>query len=243
MPIPHRPEVRHRLCWTLWLSVLLHLGLMLSLRQFIMPSPALAPAAVLQVELFAQNTTKPFSPPLTTAARQDSKPSPSTAQQRPSPPAHAAAINRPAVTSSSRPADTASTTRSTLPASEPPQAAATPAGMASSAAPPNAQSSASGSTPDDHPAWSRTDYLQNPEPPYPERSLELREQGRVLLQVRVSAEGRAIQVEIIQSSQHRRLDEAAQQAVSHWRFVAARKNGSAVESSILVPITFQPIQR
>ena len=88
------------------------------------------------------------------------------------------------------------------------------------------------------PALYRSAYLHNPEPPYPERSRELGEQGRVMLQVRVSAEGRALQVEVIGHSHSRRLDEAARQAVADWRFIPARQDGVAIESSLQVPITF-----
>jgi protein TonB len=88
------------------------------------------------------------------------------------------------------------------------------------------------------PALYRSAYLHNPEPPYPERSRELGEQGRVILQVRVSAEGRALQVEVISHSRSRRLDEAARQAVADWRFIPARQDGVAIESSLQVPITF-----
>jgi len=84
----------------------------------------------------------------------------------------------------------------------------------------------------------RSATLHNPEAPYPERSRELGEQGRVQLKVRVSAQGKALQVDIISSSNSRRLDEAARQAVAEWHFLPARQDGVAIESSLLVPISF-----
>lgn len=82
------------------------------------------------------------------------------------------------------------------------------------------------------------DYLQNPKPLYPPLSRRLGEEGKVLLRVRVSAQGEALAVEINRSSGFARLDEAARITVARWRFVPARQGGEALESSVLVPLTF-----
>lgn len=82
-------------------------------------------------------------------------------------------------------------------------------------------------------------YLSNPEPTYPQASLELGESGRVLLRVVVSAEGMALSVELAKSSGFARLDRAARQAVKQWRFAPARRANEAVEGVVLVPIHFQ----
>lgn len=82
-------------------------------------------------------------------------------------------------------------------------------------------------------------YLSNPEPTYPSASLELGESGQVLLRVVVSAEGRALSVELAKSSGFARLDRAARQAVKQWRFAPARRGSEAVEGVVLVPIQFQ----
>lgn len=82
------------------------------------------------------------------------------------------------------------------------------------------------------------DYLQNPKPVYPPMSRRLGEEGKVVLRVRVSAQGTPLSVEIRQSSGHTRLDEAARAAVERWRFVPAKQGGEAVEASVLVPLTF-----
>lgn len=81
-------------------------------------------------------------------------------------------------------------------------------------------------------------YLQNPEPEYPALSQRLGEEGRVLLRVLVSLEGRAEQVELKQSSGFARLDTAAQAAVRRWRFQAARRGAEPVAAWVIVPITF-----
>lgn len=82
------------------------------------------------------------------------------------------------------------------------------------------------------------DYLQNPKPVYPPMSRRLGEEGKVVLRVRVSAQGSTQSVEIKQSSGYPRLDEAARAAVEKWRFVPARQGSEAIESSVLVPLHF-----
>jgi protein TonB len=83
------------------------------------------------------------------------------------------------------------------------------------------------------------DYLQNPPPAYPAMARRLREEGRVLLLVRVSPQGHAESVQVRQSSGFERLDEAALAAVRQWRFVAARRGDEAIAASVLVPLVFR----
>ena len=82
------------------------------------------------------------------------------------------------------------------------------------------------------------DYLHNPKPVYPTLSRRNGEEGKVLLKVRVSAQGAALDVAISKSSGFGRLDSAAAEAVARWRFVPARRSDEPVESSVIVPITF-----
>ncbi len=82
------------------------------------------------------------------------------------------------------------------------------------------------------------DYLRNPKPAYPVASRRLGEEGRVVLHVRVSAEGMPLSVDVKQSSGFQRLDDAARAAVEHWRFVPARQGSETIESSVLVPLQF-----
>ena len=81
-------------------------------------------------------------------------------------------------------------------------------------------------------------YLQNPPPAYPMLSRRMREQGRVLMRVLVTAEGAADRVELRSSSGSARLDSAALDTVKRWRFVAARHGGTPVSAWVLVPISF-----
>lgn len=82
-------------------------------------------------------------------------------------------------------------------------------------------------------------YLNNPEPKYPSLSRRLGEEGKVLLRVRVTPDGRAATVDIEKSSNYDRLDEAARQSVANWRFVPAKRGDEAIEATVLVPIVFR----
>lgn len=82
-------------------------------------------------------------------------------------------------------------------------------------------------------------YLHNPRPNYPANSRRLGEEGKVLLRVRVSPDGTAAAVDLEKSSNFERLDEAARQAVSRWRFVPAKRGDEAIEAVIIVPLVFR----
>jgi len=82
------------------------------------------------------------------------------------------------------------------------------------------------------------DYLHNPKPVYPALARRMGEEGKVLLKVRVSAQGTALEVAVAKSSGFARLDAAASEAVARWRFVPARRGDEPVDSSVVVPITF-----
>jgi protein TonB len=83
------------------------------------------------------------------------------------------------------------------------------------------------------------DYLRNPKPPYPPLSRRIREEGRVVLRVRVTAEGSAGDVEVRTSSGSSRLDESALRTVRRWKFIPARHGRAPVQSWVLVPIIFK----
>jgi protein TonB len=82
------------------------------------------------------------------------------------------------------------------------------------------------------------DYLSNPKPLYPPASRRLREEGQVVLRVRVSPAGLAEGIELRHSSGFPRLDQAALEAVARWRFIPARRGAEAVSAWVLVPINF-----
>jgi len=82
-------------------------------------------------------------------------------------------------------------------------------------------------------------YLHNPRPNYPSLSRRLAEEGKVLLKVKVSANGQALAVDVDKSSNFERLDEAAKQAVARWRFVPAKRGDENIEASVIVPLVFR----
>lgn len=86
-------------------------------------------------------------------------------------------------------------------------------------------------------------YLQAPPPAYPRAALAARQQGTVLLQVRVGTEGQPLEVTIVRSSGSRVLDQAARaQVLRHWRFQPAMQDGRSVEAVGLVPVDFSLAQ-
>jgi len=82
-------------------------------------------------------------------------------------------------------------------------------------------------------------YLNNPKPPYPPLAQRLREEGKVMLKVLVSAAGLPLRVELDRSSGSERLDRAARDAVDGWKFVPARQGDQPIESWVLVPVIFK----
>lgn len=61
----------------------------------------------------------------------------------------------------------------------------------------------------------------------------------MLVAVRVSAAGQALEVSIAQSSGSPSLDRAALSGVKRARFVPAQSGGAAVESSMTVSVRFR----
>ena len=88
-------------------------------------------------------------------------------------------------------------------------------------------------------ALARPHYLQNRAPDYPEVARRRREEGLVLLSVRVDRSGRVTDLSLKESSGHPLLDEAARRAVRAWRFQPAMAGPLPVESAVEVPVRFQ----
>lgn len=85
---------------------------------------------------------------------------------------------------------------------------------------------------------SQADYLNNPRPPYPPLSKRLGEEGRVVLRVRIEADGTASQAEVQKSSGYDRLDQTALQTVLRWRYVPGKRNGVPEAMWFNIPIQF-----
>ena len=81
-------------------------------------------------------------------------------------------------------------------------------------------------------------YHTNPRPDYPLPSLRRREEGIVLLDVQVQADGTPAAIALNRSCGHPLLDRAALDAVRRWTFEPARAAGLPVASLIVIPVRF-----
>lgn len=80
--------------------------------------------------------------------------------------------------------------------------------------------------------------LNNPAPAYPNLSRRLGEQGTVLLEILILADGTVGEIRIKESSGHKRLDETAVKAVKRWRYTPAKRAGIAIDYWYLQPVDF-----
>ncbi len=80
--------------------------------------------------------------------------------------------------------------------------------------------------------------ISQPEPKYTEEGRAAHIQGIVLLQIVIDEHGRAIQIEVLSPLGYG-LDEAAIDAVSHWRFQPGTKGGKPVKVIGQVQVTFR----
>lgn len=82
-------------------------------------------------------------------------------------------------------------------------------------------------------------YLHRPNPIYPALSKRRQEQGKVLLRVSLDHQGAVTAIGIEQSSGYERLDQAALEAVSKWRFLPAKRGTETIPWTVHVPIEFK----
>ncbi len=85
---------------------------------------------------------------------------------------------------------------------------------------------------------STVEYLRPLKPLYPSISRRLREEGLVVLLVLVDESGHASRIEVRDSSGHRRLDRAAQDAVENALFKPYVEDGIARAAFVLIPVEF-----
>jgi protein TonB len=78
----------------------------------------------------------------------------------------------------------------------------------------------------------------NPSPPYPAEAHARWQQGRVLLEVRVSEFGRVVEARVAESSGFPLLDAAALETAREWRFEPARQGARPIPYTIRLPIRF-----
>ncbi len=81
-------------------------------------------------------------------------------------------------------------------------------------------------------------HLNNPAPAYPPISRRFGEQGRVLFDVYILADGTVGEIRLKASSGFSRLDTAAREAVKRWRYVPARRGDVAIAYWYVQPVSF-----
>jgi len=88
------------------------------------------------------------------------------------------------------------------------------------------------------PPQASASQLNNPAPIYPPQSRRLREQGTVILEVLVKADGSLGDLRLKTSSGYTRLDDSAMHAVKNWHFIPAKRGGTAIDFWYELPIEF-----
>lgn len=88
------------------------------------------------------------------------------------------------------------------------------------------------------PAMSEVAYLKQPAPRYPAESRHAREEGLVILRVLVDESGHAREIDVVRSSGHPRLDDAARMAVERALFKPYMDGGIARAATAMVPVEF-----
>jgi len=73
---------------------------------------------------------------------------------------------------------------------------------------------------------------------YPPRSIELGQQGEVLVRVRLEPDGGAAEIVLWRSSSFPLLDRAALTAVRGWHFLPAMRDGRPVAAWVEIPVRF-----
>ena len=76
-------------------------------------------------------------------------------------------------------------------------------------------------------------------PRYPRRARQRGIEGEILLRIKVNAKGRSSGIEVLKSSGHDILDEAAVDALKDWHFQPGRRGTKTVEASMDMPVVFR----
>jgi protein TonB len=189
------------------------------------PEPATLPATPRQPE--QPRTAAPAKPGMATPKLSPAPPQP---QQKPEPEPVAVAAAMP-----SPPAAPASQSTSTAPANPAATSVAIGATASSGQAPGTANPAPAAAL---QLPSSDADYLRNPTPSYPAMSRRLGEQGNVLVQTLIGADGVPQKALILRSSGFERLDRAALETAMKWRYVPGMRAGVAEAMWFKVPLRF-----
>lgn len=83
------------------------------------------------------------------------------------------------------------------------------------------------------------DAARNRRPNYPESSRRRGQEGTVMLELRVDANGRVTEVRVVESSGFNALDAAAVETLREWRFRPAQRAGMPVAGSLTTAVHFR----
>jgi len=191
-------------------------------------APAANPALpVLLAELrtvaptVAARPAVPHPPPPTAERPQPASPRPTRVPQPRAPAAHPLAVLQPSPVAPAQPAGQAPAAEVALAPS------VVPAGATKSAVPPL-----------ELPRYDAA-YLANPPPVYPALARRRGIEGKVILEAHINTAGIPFAVKVVTSAGDASLDEAALNAVWHWRFIAAKRGDQAVEAWVRIPLVFR----
>jgi protein TonB len=103
-----------------------------------------------------------------------------------------------------------------------------------------AQQAAAGFLPAPAIVWEgKPRYRHQPAPPvYPQRAIELNQQGEALIRVRLDPNGIAVEIVLHRGSGFDLLDRAALLAVRGWHFLPAVRDGRPVAAWVEIPVRF-----
>jgi len=211
-------------------------------------SPDDGPAAEIDIAMSVQSGPDDVPPSEGGAAAPDHSREAATQAEPPAPPAAAPVIPRPARRPVTPPAEDASATPG---GREPPTVLDKTADGTAIAALAGESPSSGIATGGDTPAGGDVAALPqvgprfaigsagNPLPRYPTAARRRGLEGRVVLRVFVTTDGRAGSVSVRTASPHPLLDEAAIETLRRWRFEPARRAGVPVAAWVDIPITFR----
>ncbi|MDR3435632.1 energy transducer TonB [Telmatospirillum sp.] len=183
------------------------------------------------VELTAEPPTEP--------AVSSPSPSPEQRQATPPPAAQPHKMVKPAKHLERSQRQNAETPRET-----PPEAAPLPTGEKIAAlavarpGPSDGGAASGGDAETTLPAAYRLGQPETPAPTYPLSARRKGHEGTVVLRLAVTSDGAAADVQVIKSSGHPILDDAATETLKTWHLRPARQHGMPVAASIDVPIRF-----
>lgn len=211
------------------LVLLLHIaGMRLLLQSVEQETPA--KPLIMEVQMIAMAAAKPsIAPPTPVAPPPEKKPPPIKAQAKPIPKKMPPVVQKAADFAPAEPV--AQSVEQPKP--ETTQATAAPSSTATESKAP-----ATPQVEQFTEANFRANYALNPKPEYPTVAKSRGWQGKVMLRVKVSAEGLSDEVEVEHGSGHDMLDESAVETVKKWRFIPAKRGETPIASSVLVPIIF-----